>query len=871
MTRGSEWRARALLLPLVAAVICATLVAPAGPADALAPASTTLVSAASSGTPNGQSDSSAVSSTGRFVAFTSTANNLVAGDSNGITDVFRRDTQTGTTIRVSLANSGAQLSSASSDPAISADGRYVAFISASAGVVTGDTNDAPDVFVRDTQSATTTRVSVDTTGAQAPDGADEVAISGDGRWVAFSTASALISTDTNESSDIYARDTVGNTTTRITAAAGGWEPTVNGNGQYYTFTTTCGTVTCIFRKDRLGGTPVRASVPTSGTNPNAASYNSAITTDGTKIVFESEASNLVSPADTNATVDIYLRNMTTSITTRVTVAGDGGETNDWSFEPSVSDDGRYVAFSSLATNHNAVTETDTTIDVYVRDLTNSVSERFSRSPFGATLNGASSGPALSADGTALAFTSFATNVVAGTTPAGQVYRSLLSNAATPTAPQSVSATGGNVSATVSWTAPTSNGGSPITSYLVTSTPGGVTAAADGSATSVNVSGLTNGVAYTFTVRAQNAVGYGAASAASNVVTPAGAGAVAPSAPQTVSAAAGDAAATVSWSAPASDGGSPVTGYVATSTPGGITALAGSAATSVAVTGLSNGTPYTFTVRAKNAIGDSLESAPSNSVTPTAPSAAPTVSIGDTKVVEGDTGSRTIKLPVTLQQAATTEVRVNYVISGTSATGAKRPGAGIDINDRGETTRTLRFVPSARTGLTAVVKYVAVPVYADTEDEGDETFHVTLASPTGGYTIGRGTGIGTIIDDDAPPSGAARAALGDATVVRTENGKLKAMVPVSLSTPVGTDTSITYSLAGGPGTSYTLKATGGDFGGKLTGTLKIKAGKVLGTLAITIWPGPSAGPDKSIGITLSNLTGSTASLTRTQGTVVILIP
>ncbi|HVJ97241.1 MAG TPA: fibronectin type III domain-containing protein [Acidimicrobiia bacterium] len=707
MTRGSEWRARALLLPLVAAVIGTTLVAQAGSADALAPANTTLVSAAASGAPSGQSDSSSASSTGRFVAFTSTANNLVADDSNGVTDVFRRDTQTGTTIRVSVTNGGSQLNDASSDPAISADGRYVAFISASPSVVSGDTNDAPDVFVRDTQSATTTLVSVDTTGVQAPDGADEVAISGDGRWVAFSTASALISTDTNEGSDIYARDTVANTTTRITVAAGGWEPAVNGDGRYYTFTTTCGTITCIFRKDRVNGNNVRVSNSATGTLPNGASYNSAITSDGTKIAFESEASNQVSPADANGTVDVYLRNMTTSSNTRVTVSSSGGETNNWSFEPSVSDDGRYVAFSSLATNHTAVTESDAAIDVYVRDLSTGVTERFSRSPFGTALDGDSAGPVLAGDGSALAYTSFASNVVAGTTTRGQVYRTLLSNATAPTAPQNVSATGANASATVTWTVPASNGGSALTSYLVTSTPGGLTATAAGDATSTNVTGLTNGVTYTFTVRAQNAVGYGDASAASNPVTPSGPSAVAPSVPQTVTAIAGNAAATVSWSTPASDGGSPITGYVATSTPGGFTASAGPAATSVAVTGLTNGTPYTFTVHAQNVIGDSPESTPSNVVTPAMTIAAPTISIGDTAVVEGDTGSRTVRIPVTLLRAATTTVTVDYVISGSNATGNKQPGPGVDINDRGQTTRALKFLPSLRTGLTPVVKYVAV--------------------------------------------------------------------------------------------------------------------------------------------------------------------
>ncbi|NKI34736.1 IPTL-CTERM sorting domain-containing protein [Wenzhouxiangella sp. XN79A] len=190
-------------------------------------------------------------------------------------------------------------------------------------------------------------------------------------------------------------------------------------------------------------------------------------------------------------------------------------------------------------------------------------------------------------------------------------------AAPPTAPLNPVATAGNAEASVSWTAPADDGGSPITGYTVTSSPGGQTCSTTG-ATTCTVTGLTNGTSYTFTVVATNAEGDSPPSAPSNAVTPAGV----PTAPTGVTATAGNAEASVSWTAPADDGGSPITGYTATSSPGGQTCST-TGATTCTVTGLTNGTSYTFTVVATNAEGDSPPSAPSNAVTPTGVPTAPT--------------------------------------------------------------------------------------------------------------------------------------------------------------------------------------------------------------------------------------------------------
>ncbi|MFW5467134.1 DUF4082 domain-containing protein [Knoellia sp. CPCC 206391] len=206
-------------------------------------------------------------------------------------------------------------------------------------------------------------------------------------------------------------------------------------------------------------------------------------------------------------------------------------------------------------------------------------------------------------------------------------------ATAPGAPTNVAATAGAGSAVVSWTAP-SDGGSPLTGYTVTPYVGSTaqtSKAVTGSppATSTTVTGLASGTAYTFRVSAANAVGTGAASAPSTAVTPTGS--TTPAAPTGVSATPGDGSVVVSWVAPP-DGGSPVTGYTVTpyagSTAQASKSVTGSPpATSTTVTGLTNGTAYTFEVTATNAVGTGPASTPSAAVTPTAPATAPAAPTG----------------------------------------------------------------------------------------------------------------------------------------------------------------------------------------------------------------------------------------------------
>jgi len=162
---------------------------------------------------NGASFGCSISPDGRYVAFDSAASSLVSGDTNAKSDVFVRDRLSGTTERVSLTSLGAQGNGNSFRPAISADGRYVAFDSEASNLVSGDTNTTTDIFVRDRQSGTTERVSVDSLGAQGIGYSPYASISADGRYVAFdSDASSLVSGDTNVATDVFVRDRQSGTT-----------------------------------------------------------------------------------------------------------------------------------------------------------------------------------------------------------------------------------------------------------------------------------------------------------------------------------------------------------------------------------------------------------------------------------------------------------------------------------------------------------------------------------------------------------------------------------------------------------------------------------------------------------------------------------
>jgi len=275
--------------------------------------------------------------------------------------------------RVSVDSSGAEANGRSFSGQLSADGRYVVFVSAATNLVPDDTNNAEDVFVKDRQTGAATLVSAASqTGEQANNGSGTPAISNDGRYVAFySDASNLVSGDTNGVGDIFARDIQAGVTTRVSVDSSGYEAN-GGDSNYYSY-------------------------------PYLA-----ISGDGRFAAFPSEATNLVS-GDTNNARDIFVHDRQTGQTRRVSVASNGAEANAGSGAVDISDDGRYVAFASAATNL-VMGDTNGKRDIFVHDLQTGGTTLVSVNTSGAQADGGGNSPSISGDGRYVVFLSASGNL-----------------------------------------------------------------------------------------------------------------------------------------------------------------------------------------------------------------------------------------------------------------------------------------------------------------------------------------------------------------------------------------------------------------------------------------------------------------------------
>ena len=390
------------------------------------------VSTSSTGTEgNGASYDVSISPDGRYVAFESTASNLVDGDTNAISDVFVKDTQTNQTTRLSTSSTGTEGNSGSYDMSISSNGRYVAFESNATNLVDGDTNAKEDVFVKDTQANQTTRLSTSSTGTEGNDDCYDPSMSANGRYVAFeSNATNLVGGDTNAVRDVFVKDIQTNQTTRISTSStgtegnsGSYDMSISSNGRYVAFESDASNLvdgdtnakSDIFIKDTQTNQTTRVSTSSAGTEGNNDSADPSISSSGRYVAFQSTAANLVD-GDTNAKEDVFIKDTQTNQTTRISTSSAGTEGNNDSYDMSISSNGRYVAFESNATN---LVDGDTNAkeDIFVKDTQTNQTTRLSTSSTGTEGNDNSYDPDISSSGRYVAFESLASNLVDGDTNA----------------------------------------------------------------------------------------------------------------------------------------------------------------------------------------------------------------------------------------------------------------------------------------------------------------------------------------------------------------------------------------------------------------------------------------------------------------------
>ncbi|MPV85440.1 TolB family protein [Ostreibacterium oceani] len=377
----------------------------------------------------------AISADGRYVAFVSDADNLVVGDTNGDDDIFVHDRETGETTRVSVGSAGEQANSQFSAPAISGDGRYVAFISGADNLVAGDTNNLSDIFVHDRETGETNRVSVGSAGTQATSGSYSPAISADGRYVAFeSWADNLVAGDTNNESDIFVHDRETDETTRVsvssagTQANGGSEsPAISADGRYVAFESWVDNLvagdtnnrTDIFVHDRETGETTRVSVGSAGEQANSQFSAPAISGDGRYVAFVSSADNLVAGDTTNNNWDVFVRNLETGEIKRITadIPYEEEISSAVYYRVSLSADGRYIAYSPEYQACDFLGCGPSFYGIYIYDQETGQTEVIAalldeNNEFGNSWPYNGSGfPSLSADGQTVAFGSSATNLV----------------------------------------------------------------------------------------------------------------------------------------------------------------------------------------------------------------------------------------------------------------------------------------------------------------------------------------------------------------------------------------------------------------------------------------------------------------------------
>jgi choice-of-anchor C domain-containing protein len=352
-----------------------------------------------------------LSADGHDLAFVSVLDDIVPGDENHAQDVFVQDRISGALERVSVSTSGAEADGDSAMPSISADGRYVVFESTADDLIDGTTIAAPQIYRHDRQTGTTILVSKNSSGNPlasrfgARAGGSQQDVSDDGRYVAYESADpdVMAGAGGGDRVDVYVRDLQNNTSTRVSNPG---SPTTTG----------------------------------SGTAPNASSATPALSADGQKVAFESQASNLVS-GDTNGFADVFVADLVAGTVVRASVTdAEAQAVAGASTHPSISADGSRVVFGTYATNF--APDSNFTQDIVVRDLTAGSTWLLSNTTgSNGTATGRSEQAHISRDGDTVVFASAATNLVSGDTNHLSDIFTRAADASTPTAQLSVGSGG----------------------------------------------------------------------------------------------------------------------------------------------------------------------------------------------------------------------------------------------------------------------------------------------------------------------------------------------------------------------------------------------------------------------------------------------
>lgn len=644
-----------------------------------------------------------LSGDGALIAFAASDTTLIAGDTNGVDDVFVKQRLGGALTLASASAAGTAGNGHSGAPALSDDGSRIAFASEASNLIASDSNGVADVFVKTLADASLLRASSDAAGVAGNGASGEPALSADGRHVAFaSAASNLVPGDTNGNRDIFLKDLLDGAIVRINTTAAGvagsggdcGAPALSSDARHVSFTCAqdglvpgTGAGAQVFVKDRVSGAIQRLSQNASGAVANTVSSSGAraLADDG-RLVFASAANNLVA-GDTRPFADVFVGRFlatpliatTTDIVSHLpspsplaqpytvsvsvtrasggdpvtgsvvvsdgsascsaTLSGSGASASGGCLlQPAAAGprtliaryggDALHAASESAAVTHTAYSPQRPSAPAIIALIPGNGSVRVGFLPpassggspitgFTATC-GTRSASALAApvtitglsNGVAVTCRVFATNA-AGDGPESSP-SAAVTPATFPQPPTTVVAARGNGRVTLNFAAPVNNGGSAVLDYSASCANGAATATA--AASPMIVAGLPNGVATTCRVKARNTVGTGAPSAESNSVTPA----TVPRAPTGVSAARGNAQASVTFTAPASNGGAAISGYVARCGP----ASGEGTASPVIVAGLINGTAVSCSVAARNSVGEGAPSAASAAIIPAGPPGAP---------------------------------------------------------------------------------------------------------------------------------------------------------------------------------------------------------------------------------------------------------